>query len=83
MQNVNWSRSLIAEELEDTLKFGGLSSNWGKIRTKEVDAKGKSYYLLPFALGSVKIYGPKFILINRDVCRSATEAKRMLQDYVR
>ena len=83
MQNVNWSRSLIAEELEDTLKFGGLSSNWGKIRTKETDAKGKSFYMLPFVQGSVKIYGPKFILINREVCRSVTEAKRMLQDYVR
>ena len=83
MQNVNWSRSLIAEELEDTLKFGGLSSNWGKSRTKETDTKGKSFYMLPFVQGSVKIYGPKFILINRDVCRSVTEAKRMLQDYVR
>ncbi len=83
MQNVNWSRSIIAEELEDTLKFGGLSDNWGKIRTKETDSKGKSFYLLNFRGGSIKIYGPNFILINRDVCRSSYDAKRVLQtEYI-
>ena len=79
MQNVNWSRNQIAEELEDTLKFGGLTDNWGKIRFKETDKNGKSYYMLPFKQGYVKVYGPRFILINRDPCRSVEEAKRVLQ----
>jgi hypothetical protein len=84
MQNVNWSRSVIAEELEDTLKFGGLTDNFGKIRTKVSDSKGKTFYSLPFNAGSVKIYGPKFILINGTVCKSVSEAKRVLQfQYVR
>lgn len=83
MQNVNWSRSVIAEELEDTLKFGGLTDNWGKIRTKETDKNGKTYYMLPFHHGSVKIYGPRFILVNREACRSVGDAKRVLQlEYV-
>lgn len=83
MQNVNWSRSLIAEELEETIKFGGLTDITGKLRVKEIDAKGKSYYLLKFNRGMVKIYGPRFILVNRDACRSVEEAKRVLQfDYI-
>lgn len=83
MQNVNWSRSIIAEELEDTIKFGGLADRWDKIRTKEVDSKGKSFYQLKFNGGTVKVYGPRFVLVNRDACRSVEEAKRVLQfEYI-
>lgn len=83
MASLNWSRSQIADEIEDTLKFGGLTSNWGKIRVKESDKNGKSFYSLPFNRGCVKIYGAGFIMVNRDVCRSVDEAKRVLQlEYV-
>lgn len=83
MTSLNWSRSQVADEIEDTIKFGGLTNNWGKLRVKEVDKNGKSFYLLPFNRGSVKIYGASFIMVNRDVCRSVDEAKRVLQlEYV-
>ncbi len=83
MYNNNWSRSEIAQELEDTLKFGGLIANWSNVRTKEHDAKGKSFYMLCFFGGSVKVYGPGFILVNNEVCRSVGEAKRLLQfEYI-
>ena len=65
MYNHNWSRSEIAQELEDTLKFGGLIANWSNVRTKEHDVKGKSFYMLYFIGGSVKVYGPGFILVNK------------------
>lgn len=80
MQNLSWSRSQIAEEIEDTLKFGGLTDDWGKLRVKEEDRKQKTYYLLKFKGGSVKIYGPSFILVNGDVFRSVRDAKRWLQE---
>ena len=79
MADINWSRSQIAEEIEDTIKFGGLTNNWGKLRVKQTDNNGKSFYLLPFNRGSVKVYGARFIMVNRDVCRSVDEAKRVLQ----
>lgn len=83
MADINWSRSQIAEEIEDTIKFGGLTNNWGKLRVKQTDNNGKSFYLLPFSHGSVKVYGARFIMVNRDVCRSVDEAKRVLQlEYV-
>jgi hypothetical protein len=84
MQNINWSRGMVAEELEDTIKFGGLTDCWSKIRIKETDAKGKTYYVLKFDHGSIKVYGPRFILVNRQICRSAYEAKQYIQmEYVR
>lgn len=62
-------RQDVAQELVETIMFGGLDEVYGCNMSKEIDAKGKSYYSLTFCKarsldGVVKVYSPKFVLVK-------------------
>lgn len=84
MSNISFINRAIAEELEDTLNFGNLSDNWGKIREKAVDHKNKPYYSLLFKFGEILVYSPQQIIIKLStreiVCKSSYQTKRTLID---
>lgn len=69
MNNPNWSRRQVVDDLKDILIFGGLTDSYGVNESKETDKKGKTFYSLTFAKaanldGVVKVYGSGFILIE-------------------
>lgn len=74
--NNAFARKLVADELRETLAFCGLIEEW-HCKTKEVDKSGKTFYTLDMnKLGKIKVYSPKFILINDFKVTSVSEAKR-------
>ena len=74
-----FSRLQAALELEDTLKFSGLSDNFGKIREKVKDKAGKELYLLRYAKGNIEVYSNRFIKVNGVKMKSVREAQQFLQ----
>jgi len=62
-------RQDVAQELVETIMFGGLDEVCGCNMSKETDNKGKSYYSVSFCKarnldGVVKVYSPKFVLVK-------------------
>lgn len=62
-------RQDVAQELVETIMFGGLDEVYGCNMSKETDNKGKSYYSVSFCKarnldGVVKVYSPKFVLVK-------------------
>lgn len=80
---VAYLRSQTAIEVEETLKFAGLSSNRvdERIRKKIVDKK--TYYKMEFNHGEIRVYGPRFILINGEKFKSVYDAQCKLTSYIR
>jgi hypothetical protein len=76
---VAFARSQAAIELEDTLKFSGLSDNFGKIREKVKDKVGKELYLLRYNSGNIEVYSDRLIKINGIKLKSVREAQKFLQ----
>ena len=76
---IAFSRLQAAEELEDTLKFSGLSDNFGRIREKVKDKAGNELYLLRYAKGNIEVYSNRFIKINGVKMTSVREAQQFLQ----
>lgn len=76
---IAFARAQAAEDLEDTLKFSGLSDNFGKIREKVKDKTGKDLYLLRYANGNIEVYSHRLIKINGVKITSVREAQRFLQ----
>lgn len=72
-----------AFEIEETLKFAGLSEkrSFDRIREKIVTPQ-KTYYKLKFNHGEIRVYGPKFILINDKKYKSVYEARKELGRYI-
>ena len=81
---VAFARSQAAQEIEETIKFGGLSLSDKKIyeRIREKVSGDKPHYKLEFKHGSVKVYGSRFILVNKVKCKSVTEARKELIKYI-
>jgi hypothetical protein len=76
--NNAFARKLVADELRETLAFCGLIEEW-HCKTKEVDKSGKTFYTLDMSkLGKIKVYSPKFILINDVKVTSLREAKQYI-----
>ncbi|HRC95212.1 MAG TPA: hypothetical protein PK317_00285 [Coprothermobacter proteolyticus] len=62
-------REDVAQELLETVVFGGLDEVYGASKEKRTDAKGKSYWDVSFCKartvdGTVKVYSEKFILVK-------------------
>lgn len=83
MMPIAYLRSQTAYEIEETLKFGGLSNKpvFERIRKKVVS--NKTFYQLEFNHGEIRVYGPKFILINGEKYKSVYEAQKKLTSYIR
>lgn len=79
MMPIGYVRKLAAEELEDTLKFGGLVDSFDRISEKAKDSNGKDCYVLRFAGGTALVYSDRNIVINGIKTKSVREAKRLLQ----
>lgn len=79
MMPIGYIRKLAAEEIEDTLKFGGFVDTYDHISEKAKDRNGKECYLLRFNGGNVLVYSDKNIVINGMKAKSIREAKRLLQ----
>lgn len=79
MMPIGYIRKLAAEEIEDTLKFGGFVDTFDRISEKAKDRNGKECYLLRFNGGNVLVYSDKNIVINGMKAKSVREAKRLLQ----
>lgn len=80
---IAYFRFLAAQELEETLKFGGLSTKRidEKIRSKVV--KGKSvYYELEFSHGKIQVFNPKNISVNDVKFKSVYDAQKYLNRYM-
>jgi hypothetical protein len=62
-------REDVAQELLETIKFGGLDEVYGASLSKEVDAKGKSFYSVTFCKsrvldGVIKVYSERFVMVK-------------------
>jgi hypothetical protein len=79
MMPIGYIRKLAAEEISDTLKFGGFVDSFDRIGEKAKDTNGKDCYLLRFNGGSVLIYSDKNIVINGIKTKSVREAQQLLQ----
>jgi hypothetical protein len=76
--NNAFARKMAADELRETICFMGLIDEW-HCKTKEVDKSGKTFYTLDMSKsGKIKVYSPKFILINDVKLTSVSEAKRYI-----
>jgi hypothetical protein len=76
--NNAFARKMVADELRETLALCGLIEEW-HCKTKEVDKSGKTFYTLDMSkLGKIKVYSPKFILINDVKVTSLREAKQYI-----
>ena len=76
--NNAFARKMVADELRETLAFCGLIEEW-HCKTKEVDKSGKTFYTLDMSkLGKIKVYSPKFILINDVKMTSLREAREYI-----
>lgn len=84
MMPIAYLRSQTAFEIEETLKFSGLSDKrvFDRIREKVVSPKN-TYYKLKFNHGEIQVYGPRFILINGEKYKSVYDAQRKLVSYIR
>jgi hypothetical protein len=86
MLPIAYIRSQIAFEIEETLKFSGLSNNRvdKRIRKKIVDVMtNRTYYSLEFKHGKIRVYGPRFIIINGEKYKSVYEAQSKLCSFIR
>ena len=78
--NANYFRSLVCDELCETLMWGNLVKDFATFRTKEVDKKGKTFYRLSMVNGEdVLVYSPKNIQIGKHKETSVRMAKVYLQ----
>ena len=76
--NNAFARKVVADELRETLAFCGLIEEW-HCKTKEVDKSGKTFYTLDMSnLGKIKVYSPRFILINDVKVKSLREAREYI-----
>jgi hypothetical protein len=82
MISIAYLRSQVAQEIEETLKFGDLSDKFVFQRIRERVTETKPYYKLPFKHGEVRVYGPRMILINGVKYTSLYEARRKLISYI-
>ena len=76
---IAFARSQAAAELEETLKFAGLTDNFGRIREKAKDKLGKDIYLIRYDSGNIEVYSQRLIKINGNKMNSVGEARRYLQ----
>lgn len=85
MMPIAYLRSQTAFEIEETLKFAGLSDKkvFDRIREKVVASPKKTYYKMKFKHGEIQVYGPRFILINGEKYKSVYDAQRKLSSYIR
>lgn len=84
MINAAYATKLAAEEIADTLIYSGLTSDYNNVIVKDKDPSGKRLYILNMRDGVVKVLGHKKIYVNGDLCKSANEAKYVLQmEYVK
>lgn len=77
--NANYFRSLVCEELCETLMWGDLVDDFRTFRSKETDKKGQTFYRLSMKSGEVLVYSPKSIFIDRQKFTSVAAAKVYLQ----
>jgi len=83
MMPIAYLRSQTAYEIEETLKFGGLSNKRVFDRIREKVVAEKTYYKLKFIHGEIRVYGPRFILINGEKYKSLDDARSKLVSYIR
>ena len=76
---IAFARSQAASEIEETLKFAGLTDNFGRIREKVKDKLGKDIYLIRYDNGSIEVYSQRLIKINGNKLTSVRDAQRYLQ----
>lgn len=83
MLPIAYLRSQTAFEVEETLKFGNLSDKpvFERIRKKVVSEK--TYYKLEFKHGEIRVYGPRFILINGEKYKTIDDARKKLCSFIR
>jgi len=83
MLPIAYLRSQTAFEVEETLKFGNLSDKpvFERIRKKVVSEK--TYYKLKFKHGEIRVYGPRFILINGEKYKTIDDARKKLCSFIR
>lgn len=80
---IAYLRSETAFEIEETLKFGNLSDKPIIERIREKVVSKKTYYKLEFKYGEIRVYGPKFILINGEKFKTLDDARKKLCSYIR
>ncbi len=77
--NANYFRSLACEELCETLMWAHLVEDFSNFRTKEVDKKGKTFYRLAMKNGTILVYSPKTIFIDKQKFDSVRMAQKHIQ----
>lgn len=77
--NANYFRSLVCEELCETLMWGDLVHDFSTFKSKDTDRKGQTFYRLTMKEGEVLIYSPKSIFVNGKKHTSVASAKVYLQ----
>ena len=77
--NAAYHRSLVCEELCETLMWGNLVHKFDEFKTKEKDKKGVQHYKLTMKNGQVLVYSPKSIFIDGNKFTSLSSAKAYLQ----
>jgi hypothetical protein len=82
MVPIAYLRSNAAFEIEETLKFAGLTNKRFDERIREKVVSNKTYYKMIFNHGEIHVYSPKFILINKQKYKSIYEARRKLLTYI-
>lgn len=81
--NAAWFRKLVSDEFREMLMWSGLATDFSKIKTKEKDKRGNTFYRLSGDGIEVLVYSPKTIYINGKKLNSVNEAKRHIQyNYV-
>ena len=77
--NANYFRSLVCEELCETLMWGNLVDDFETFRSKDKDKKGQTFYRLSMKNGTVLVYFPKSIFVDGQKFTSVASAKVYLQ----
>ena len=77
--NANYFRSLVCEELCETIMWGHMVDDFSTFKMKEKDKKGVEHYRLTLRKGQVLVYSPKAIYVDGNKFNSVASAKAYLQ----
>lgn len=85
MMPLAYARSLCAQELEEFIKYSGLANEDKnineRIRQRTVTKNNKTIYVLPFKGGTLQVYGPRYILLNKEKYTSMYLVKLGMKKY--
>ena len=79
---IAFARSQTAQEIEETIQYAGLTDAPLLTRLREKITDKKVFYKIPLKYGIVKVYGPRYILINKEKFTSVYAAKSKLGRFI-